>query len=168
MSAVVPGGLIMLTGPSAAGKTTVALELQRLLEGRWAFWEVDRAQPHAAPQPGATVEDDLAMSRANLRALRAYLETGLSVIGEMDVLGRRQPLLDEVLGEFQPFLVVLYARREVLLERGRSRGTVLLDFVEWHGSRPVWETADCHLRLSTDDRSAKDTAEAIRAAYATR
>jgi chloramphenicol 3-O-phosphotransferase len=159
--------LIVLSGPSASGKTCVALELQRILGGRWLFWEGDKMQPPVL-WPGATVADDIAMTRANLRAIRAYVESGFSVIAELDVAGDRRALADEILGELRPYFVVLEAAPETLLARARRRcrsegSPVDPDWVAWHATHLDWSTVRADLHLATDDVSPERAAGAIAA-----
>ncbi len=70
---------VLLTGPPASGKTTVAKRLQRLLREPWLFFEVDRTQPRLPPfDEVVTVANERRMVAANLRAARAYVDAGFS------------------------------------------------------------------------------------------
>ncbi len=162
------GQLIVLSGPSAVGKTCVATELQRMLVGRWLFLEIDRMQPPVL-WPDATVADERAMTTANLRAIRAYVDSGFSVIAEMDVTRDRWGLADEILGDLNPYFVVLEAGPETLLVRARHRFQSAGPahpyphpaWVAWHATHIDWSTARADLHIAVDDLAPEQAARVI-------
>ena len=158
-----PGSLILLTGPSGSGKTTVGQFLTRVLPGRWLFWEADRRQPEPPPSGPATVEMDLAMTRANLAAMNAYVGEGFSVIGEVDIAGNRRPLVEQVLGHRQPFIVVLDVSATTVEARERPGHDPA--FASWHARHTDWSALPADLHVSTEGPSVEAVTETIRAAW---
>lgn len=84
----VAGRVLVVTGPSAVGKTTVCRILQSILPEPFLFFEVDRCQPGLPPadvhQTFATMENDRALRDANLLAARAYVDRGFNMLIEGD------------------------------------------------------------------------------------
>lgn len=133
------------------------------LPGLWMFWQADRHQPEPPQSAPATIETDLAMTRANLGAMRAYAEAGFSVIGEIDAVGDRLRLVQEVLGDLKPFLVVLEASPTTL--EGRPRPGTDPAFVSWHARHVDWGSIPADLHISTDGVGVERTADRVRTAW---
>lgn len=156
--------VVVLTGPSAAGKTTVANNLQAILPGTWLFYEVDRCQPTVSALAGmATAANDLAMTRANLRAARAYLDEGFSLIIEMDVSGERRPLVDEIFADVTIRVVVLVCTAETVVGRLHPKGPGDTD-LQWalrQRQSYDWESLPADLVVHTDHRASREVAVEI-------
>jgi predicted kinase len=170
--------VFLLTGPSAAGKTTVgrllALRFPRgvHVEGDVFRRSIVRGREEMTPDP---TEEALAQLRLRYRlavsAADAYADAGYAVVLEDVVAG---PLLTEVveqIGTRPLHLVVLLPRPEALAARdaGRDAG----GYERWTLDR-LWqlfaqETPRIGLWLDTSDESPQETVAAIleRAADAT-
>lgn len=76
--------LLLLAGPSSVGKTTLAVALQRMLPEPWVFLPAD-VLTNGFPRDRRefiSIEMDQRLRRAALRALTAFIDAELNVIGE--------------------------------------------------------------------------------------
>ncbi len=142
------GRVLLLIGPSSVGKTAIAKELQRLLEGPWLLAGVDRfwgmLDEKALPVGDFRTDSD-AMRRVTRgwhRAVAALAAEGNDVI--VDDLGIHRWWLDDwnqVLGGLRWCSVLLKAGLNALMAREAQRG-----------DRPVGLAA-ADLAMAPEDRS---------------
>jgi chloramphenicol 3-O-phosphotransferase len=168
----VTADVIMLTGPSGVGKSTVALSLQQVLAAPWVFFEYDRCSPRLPMgNPAMTSVSESQILRANLAAARAYVDSGFHMIVEITLIDDDLDVVRETLAGLEVFTVVLDCSRAELaahLTERQSRVPVdqALDFYEKFADR--WPTyAD--LRLTVDglrpEQAAVKIAESVGADY---
>lgn len=155
---------VLLTGPSASGKTTVAKRLQVLLREPWLFFEVDRTQPWMPPfEELVTVENDRRMVAANLRAARAYVDAGFNLLIEADMAEEwRQRMVGEVFAGVEYRTVALTADLTTIEMRARERATVNVAWAFEHAHHRDW-AAHADRVERTDDRTADDVASSLAA-----
>lgn len=155
---------VLLTGPSASGKTTVAKRLQVLLREPWLFFEVDRTQPWMPPfEELVTVENDRRMVAANLRAARAYVDAGFNLLIEADMAEEwRQRMVADVFAGVEHRTVALTADLTTIEMRARERATVKVAWALEHAQHRDW-AAHADRVERTDDRTADDVASSLAA-----
>ena len=128
MQRTIPGGIILLTGPQAAGKTTVASLLAgRFERGVHLEGDVFRRFIVAGREEVTPAASDEAMRQLRLRyrlaasAARDYVAHRFTVVFEDVIAG---PLLEEVvdlLAVGPPQVFVLMPSRDILAARERHR-----------------------------------------------
>lgn len=155
---------VLLTGPSASGKTTVAKRLQRLLREPWLFFEVDRTQPRLPPfDELVTIANEQRMVAANLRAARAYVDAGFNLLIEVDITDEwRQQMVAEVFVGVEHGTVALTAELTTIEMRAQERATVDVAWALGHAQRRDW-AAYADLVERTDDRTPDDVASSLAA-----
>lgn len=169
---VVPSGrIVLLNGPSSAGKSSLAAEFVRMRPTPWFNLPVDlvhsiRSRPAALsdqPWDAPRWQEIFRRSRAGYHRLLA----GLAAAGN-DVIGyhvlnepwRLKDLLQAVAADIPVLLVHVTARTRDLERRERARGDrepgtarAQIDVVFAHG--------DCDLQIDTTDISTADAARAV-------
>ena len=152
--------VVFLSGPGGAGKTTAGRMAHRLLSGDWLYFEVDRCQPTVSSAP--TFSDDR-LTTATLRAVRAYVGEGFRVLVEMDVVGRRRPIVDAVFDGVPCTFIVMTAERQETLDRVLARGTPpgLLSTYEALYDRPGWDDVPGGTAIDSTSLSAEIVAAEI-------
>jgi len=129
MSGVHAGRVLLLVGPSSVGKTALAAELQRSLEGLWLSAGVDMfwgmLNEDRLPVGDFRTDSDVmrGITRGWHRAVAAMAAEGSSVI--VDELGTHAWWLDDwndVLRGIPWWSVLLTASRETLTKREAERG----------------------------------------------
>src|SRR5579872_2100122 len=116
---------ILLSGPSSAGKSTLARQLQEVLPDPWLIldagqppWSFPRHRPEFV-----TLEWDRALREGCCRSARAFLESGLNVLLEQalwDLWGTS--MARRVLGDLRFFVVGVTCTLEAAEAREFSRG----------------------------------------------
>ncbi|MGI8807333.1 MAG: phosphotransferase-like protein [Acidimicrobiales bacterium] len=154
---------IFVSGPSGVGKTSILLRLQERLADPWLFFESDRCQPGLpARRELATTENDRAMTLANVRAVRAYVDAGFRILAELDVaddVGRLA--VHQELGSRSRSLV-LACSVETAVHRASTRSPpVSLDFVRAHAAGRDWEAANSDHVERTDARALDEVVKAL-------
>ena len=146
---------VFLSGPGGVGKTTVGRHAQRLLADHWLYFEVDRCQPLVPPNPDfATVDNDRRLTRATLQAARSYVTTGFPTLVEMDVIsGQRREICEDVFPGVPFHLVVLTARRDVVMRRVQERGTDIQSLETFRAmyDAVAWEDIPAAATIDTSD-----------------
>ncbi|MGH2759906.1 MAG: phosphotransferase-like protein [Actinomycetota bacterium] len=159
---------MLLAGPSCSGKTELSRELQSSLPDRWLIWAADVSQPRF---PGrdefVTIEADLLMVGANLRSVRAYLESGFNVIVELFIWDtQRVALAEPMLAPFDALVVRLDCSADTLELRERLRGTTYVGLARQQLDALGWNfPAD--LVLNTERCSPRELAGLVGAWLAT-
>jgi len=133
--------LVLVTGPPASGKTTIARELARRLEIP-AFHKDDFKECLGDEIPGSTLEWSQRLGAASYRALyhvgQSLLEAGLSVLLEANFHPELSlPDLRAFASDADVAQVVCRADPDVLMYRYRNRYTS-------HGRHHVHLSADAH------------------------
>ncbi|GAB3923113.1 hypothetical protein GCM10011575_00500 [Microlunatus endophyticus] len=87
--------LILVTGPSGVGKSTVSQQIHDRLGGDWLLWQADLCQPRHHPIPTSlTPEQGLALEQrmfaANVDAIGAYLSNNWPVVAELTAMTARE------------------------------------------------------------------------------
>ncbi|MFN8492393.1 MAG: AAA family ATPase [Caldilineaceae bacterium] len=124
--------ILILTGPPAAGKTTIGPLLARQLE-RCAVVDVDQVramlvQPHIAPWRGEAGVAQLRLGAHNACTLaHNFVAAGYAVV-ILDVLtDETAQLYRTALAEYQPTIVLLLPSLTEVLRRNQTRGQWLTD-----------------------------------------
>lgn len=121
--------VIVLTGPSCSGKTSLARALQSQLPFPVVLIEADRMFPHLPeghPRWDAEAGHDAAV-RAFHQSIAAWAAGGFDLIVDGSLPYGRPRLRSECLRAFGPFRLLLVGVRcatEVLAERERRRGVI--------------------------------------------
>ncbi len=85
------GDLIVLTGPSGVGKSTVSQLLHDRLDGfEWLLWQADHCQPRLQPLPPSLTSTaarslERRVFAGNVGSIAAYVSQGWSVVVELAV-----------------------------------------------------------------------------------
>ena len=161
--------LFVVSGTQGAGKSTVAQLLARRFErGAWVSADALQRMIVAGgrwPEGAEMSADAAAQLRLRLRnaclLARSFVAAGITAVVDDIVIGERvEQLCEEMAGH--PFVfVMLLARREVVRERERGRGTELWREWEWLDDVIRRGTRRIGLWLDTSELTAEETVDAI-------
>lgn len=165
------GHLIMVTGPSGVGKSTVTEQLHQRLGGDWLLWQSDLCSPKRHPIPAQlaanmTREQGLAlegrMFAANIGAISAYLTNDWPVVAELAVMTAAEA--DDVLrfATVRTMLVQLTCSPATLAKHLQQRDTPVpmdwaTNFYEHWGSVNLPGA----VRIDVDDTTATQVVDEI-------
>ncbi|MGH9534215.1 MAG: phosphotransferase-like protein [Terriglobales bacterium] len=123
-----PGDVVLLTGPVAAGKTTVARELQKILPPPVAHIEGDAFWPFIPPPVAAHREEMFpVLMRAMTAAAIPFARSGCRVLLDFSIPPAFYPTARKILKEIPLQAVVLLPRLAVCETRARGRVECPLD-----------------------------------------
>jgi len=126
------GNLIMLTGPSGVGKSTITEQLHQRLGGDWLLWQADRCQPRgrllsAEQSANLTYAQALALEErmyaANISAISAYLSNDYPVVAELAVMSAAEADAVHKSSPGRTMLVQLTCTPETLAQHLQERDT---------------------------------------------
>lgn len=162
--------IVLITGPQAAGKTTVSALLARRFE-RGVHLDGDAfrrfvvaGRAEVTPDPSDEALDQLRFRyRLTAAAAHAYRDAGFEVIVDDVVAGPMLPDGVDLLGIDGRRVVVLLPSREVIAERDRRRSTI------GYGAWSIGELHDLFATgtprigtwLDTSSMTAADTVDAV-------
>jgi chloramphenicol 3-O-phosphotransferase len=156
------GRIVFVTGPSGVGKTTVCRLLRGLLGGGWLFWEADSCQPllTAVVDERTAAGLEMAMTRANLGAIRSYAAAGFDVLAELAVsFPERAAAVAEHLGDLDVAVVLLIADREAVLARiGQRSGSTDPGWAARYFDACDWSASPSDFMVDTTDLAPADIA----------
>ena len=150
--------ILILTGPPAAGKTTIGPLLAQQLE-RCAVVDVDQVramvvQPHIAPWRGAAGMAQLRLGAHNACILaRNFVSAGFAVV-LLDVLtDATAQLYRTELADLEHRIVLLLPTLETVIQRNRARGQWLTDaevelLYQWQQTLTVYDDKVDNTHLS--------------------
>lgn len=136
--AVSTGDLILVTGPSGVGKSTVTEELHQRLADNWMLWQSDRCSPRAHPEWAKLAaklpfEDQLALEErmiaANVGAIASYLDNGWPVVAELAVMTEADVDVVRRRAQGRTMLIQLSCSPETLATHLQQRDTPAS--IEW-------------------------------------
>lgn len=166
------GTALFLTGPMGVGKTATSLALQHLLPGIWLRWEVDRAQPKASGPlidllpPAELIGTQDRMLRANLTAVRAYVEQGWSVIAEIGIFDDDLEIVRSVWDGHNVRVAALVASYETTCQHvradGRTRPAHLSSYESFIARTPTWADVIVSADNASVDQLAAQIASVMR------
>lgn len=162
------GDLILVTGPSGVGKSTVTTLLHQRLEGQdWVLWQADLCQPRRKPLPKSIplpeadqLEDRMFV--ANLGSIASYLDAGMSAVVEMTILTGREASAVHALTPGRSMIIQLDCSPETLIDHLHSRHTSVGP--EWAQSfYDRWRSVELPdaIPVAVDARTADDVTSTI-------
>lgn len=126
------GNLIMVTGPSGVGKTTITEQLHQRLAGDWLLWQSDHCSPRRHPMSAQksaslTREQQLVLEKrmfaANIDAIAAYLDNDWPVVAELAIMTAAEADAVRKSGTGRTTLVQLDCSPETLATHLQQRDT---------------------------------------------
>lgn len=129
---VIAGDLLLVTGPSGVGKSTITEMLQRDLSPDWLLWQADRCQPRTGALPASLSHEEALrlearMFAANLGAIAAYLQNGWSVVAELAVMSPSDAAAVHAIAPGRSAIVQLDCSPETLSSHLSERETPVPD-----------------------------------------
>jgi len=161
------GHLIMVTGPSGVGKSTITEQLHQRLGGDWLLWQSDHCQPRHHPV-SANLTPDQAMGfeermfSANIGAIAAYLNNGWPVVAELAVMTAVEAATVRTAGQGRTMLVQLGCSPETLAAHVQERDTPVP--VDWAVSfYEQWRNVDLPgaVRIDVNDITSSQVVDEI-------
>lgn len=161
--------LLLLAGPSCAGKTVLGNALRDSLPGNWLFWDEALSQPQVPNREDfITHENDLRMFEGNLRSIRAYVDSGFDVVAELYMWSEGDlAKAAQVFEGIEPLVVELRCRLDILEERERMRESALLGFARTQFETYQW-MIPTDLVLDSESKSVERLAAEVKEWLATR
>lgn len=157
--------LIFLNGTPSAGKTSIALALQRVLGDPYLYFSADVFKPMLPPyQEGAGWVVDEILDRKNYGfygALEAMVVAGNFIIADQSMAWSYQiPACSEKLAPHRAFLVGVRCPMDVAERRERERGDRLIGIVREHFDK-VHQHGVYDIEVDTSLLSPEESAQRI-------